>query len=60
MCLDRSAGEALARIAGRLGSKWYAVYVETPQERPEVAEDDPTPDPWDVRMMALLAELSAA
>jgi two-component system sensor histidine kinase KdpD len=24
-----------ARIAGRLGSKWYAVYVETPKERPE-------------------------
>jgi two-component system sensor histidine kinase KdpD len=24
-----------ARIAGRLGSKWYAVYVETPRERPE-------------------------
>jgi len=23
-----------ARIAGRLGSKWYAVYVETPQEKP--------------------------
>ena len=23
-----------ARIAGRLGSKWYAVYVETPGERP--------------------------
>lgn len=23
------------RIAGRLGSKWYAVYVETPRERPE-------------------------
>lgn len=23
-----------ARIAGRLGSRWYAVYVETPQERP--------------------------
>ncbi len=23
-----------ARIAGRLGSKWYAVYVETPHERP--------------------------
>lgn len=23
-----------ARIAGRLGSKWYAVYVETPPERP--------------------------
>jgi two-component system sensor histidine kinase KdpD len=24
-----------ARIAGRLGAKWYAVYVETPQERPD-------------------------
>jgi two-component system sensor histidine kinase KdpD len=24
-----------ARIAGRLGSKWYAVYVETPREKPE-------------------------
>src|SRR5437762_14318142 len=23
-----------ARIAGRLGAKWYAVYVETPQEEP--------------------------
>jgi two-component system sensor histidine kinase KdpD len=23
-----------ARIAGRLGAKWYAVYVETPQEQP--------------------------
>jgi len=34
--------------------------LETPQERPDVAEDDPTPDPWDVRMMAVLAELSPA
>lgn len=24
-----------ARIAGRLGSRWYAVYVETPKEAPE-------------------------
>lgn len=23
-----------ARIAGRLGSRWYAVYVETPREQP--------------------------
>jgi two-component system, OmpR family, sensor histidine kinase KdpD len=23
-----------ARIAGRLGSRWYAVYVETPKEKP--------------------------
>jgi two-component system sensor histidine kinase KdpD len=24
-----------ARIAGRLGSRWYAVYVETPKEKPQ-------------------------
>lgn len=24
-----------ARIAGRLGSKWFAVYVETPREKPD-------------------------
>ena len=30
-----------ARIAGRLGSKWYAVYVETPQEQPgRIKPDD--------------------
>ncbi len=30
-----------ARIAGRLGSRWYAVYVETPRERPaRIAERD--------------------
>jgi hypothetical protein len=27
-----------ARIAGRLGSRWYAVYVETPQERSDRIE----------------------
>ena len=26
-----------ARIAGRLGAKWFAVYVETPRERPDKA-----------------------
>jgi two-component system sensor histidine kinase KdpD len=30
-----------ARIAGRLGAKWYAVYVETPQECPgKIRSDD--------------------
>jgi two-component system sensor histidine kinase KdpD len=30
-----------ARIAGRLGSKWYAVYVETPREKPDrINRDD--------------------
>ena len=33
--------------------------LETPQARPDVPEDDPTPDPWDVRMIALVRELSA-
>ena len=30
-----------ARIAGPLGAKWYAVYVETPQKRPgKIRPDD--------------------
>lgn len=29
-----------ARIAGRLGAKWYAVYVETPQEEPGRIQPD--------------------
>ena len=30
-----------ARISGHLGAQWYAVYVETPQERPgRIAPDD--------------------
>lgn len=32
--------------------------LETPQERPDIAEEDPAPDPWDVRMIGLLRELS--
>ena len=33
--------------------------LETPQERPDATDDDPAPDPWDVRMVALLRELGA-
>jgi deoxyribonuclease-4 len=33
--------------------------LETPQEHPDIPEDDPTPDPWDARMIALLRELGA-
>jgi two-component system sensor histidine kinase KdpD len=29
-----------ARIAGRLGARWYAVYVETPREAPGRIEPD--------------------
>ncbi|MCA0374091.1 MAG: deoxyribonuclease IV [Gemmatimonadetes bacterium] len=34
--------------------------LETPQEREDVGEDDDTPDPWDVRAIALLTSLAAA
>ncbi len=33
--------------------------IETPQEHPDIAEDDPSPDPYDVRMMELLRSLAA-
>jgi deoxyribonuclease-4 len=34
--------------------------LETPQQHPEIADDDPTPDPYDVRMVSLLEALSPA
>ena len=40
-------------------SEGVPLILETPQERPDVPEDDPTPDPWDVRMIALLKEMGA-
>jgi two-component system sensor histidine kinase KdpD len=42
-----------ARIAGRLGSKWYAVYVETPREQPGRIE---RPDAEALRENIRLAE----
>lgn len=32
--------------------------LETPQANPDVAEDDPSPDPWDVEMVTLLRSLA--
>ena len=32
--------------------------LETPQKLMDVADDDPTPDPWDLRMMELLREMT--
>ena len=32
--------------------------LETPQEDYEIADDDPTPDPWDVKMIKLLQTLA--
>ena len=42
-----------ARIAGRLGAKWYAVYVETPQEQPDRIR---TPDADALQQNIRLAE----
>ena len=33
--------------------------LETPQQNYDIADDDPTPDPYDVRMMELLREMSS-
>jgi len=40
-------------------SEGVPLILETPQAHPEVAVDDPAPDPWDARMIALLGELGA-
>jgi len=40
-------------------SEGVPLILETPQAHPEVAVDDPAPDPWDARMVALLRELGA-
>ncbi|HEX8209629.1 MAG TPA: deoxyribonuclease IV [Longimicrobium sp.] len=35
-------------------SRDIPLILETPQENPEIADDDPAGDPWDVRMIELL------
>jgi deoxyribonuclease IV len=39
-------------------SRGVPLILETPQENPAVGDDDPSPDPWDVRMMELLRGFS--
>jgi deoxyribonuclease IV len=41
-------------------AKGVPLILETPQEHYDIAEDDDTPDPYDVRMMALLEKLSVS
>jgi deoxyribonuclease-4 len=36
-------------------AKDIPLILETPQERPDIADADPAADPWDVRMIGLLA-----
>jgi deoxyribonuclease-4 len=40
-------------------SRGVPLVLETPQLDTDVADDDPTGDPYDVRMLALLRELGA-
>ena len=35
-------------------SRGIPLILETPQENPEIADDDPAADPWDARMVELL------
>jgi deoxyribonuclease-4 len=39
-------------------SRGVPLVLETPEQFPEPARDDPTPDPWDARMIALVSELA--
>ena len=34
--------------------------LETPQQHPDIADDDATPDPWDVKMIDLLRGMASA
>ncbi len=38
-------------------SQGVPLILETPQQNYEIADDDPAPDPWDVRMMELLRSM---
>jgi deoxyribonuclease-4 len=40
-------------------SRGVPLILETPQQRLDIAQDDPSPDPWDVRMIELLRQLGA-
>jgi deoxyribonuclease-4 len=39
-------------------SRGVPLILETPQENPEIAADDDTPDPYDVRMLKILRDFS--
>ena len=52
--------EPFRRLIADRRSRGIPLILETPQLVPEVGEDDPTPDPYDVQMMALLDSLAAS
>lgn len=50
--------EAFRWLLADRRTRGIPLVVETPQQNYEVAEDDPSPDPWDEKMMRLLATLA--
>ena len=50
--------EAFGWLVRDRRAKGVPLILETPQQHPDVAEDDTTPDPWDVRSIEHLRELA--
>lgn len=55
----RIGREPFAWLLADPRSQGVPLILETPQAYPEPADDDASPDPWDVRMVELLQELGA-
>jgi deoxyribonuclease IV len=51
--------EAFGWLLADKRAKKVPLILETPQENFEIADDDPTPDPYDVKMMKLLKGMAA-
>ena len=49
--------EAFGWLLGDRRTRGVPLILETPQLNMEIGEDDPSPDPYDLQMMALLEEL---
>jgi deoxyribonuclease-4 len=49
--------EPFAALLADPRSRDIPLILETPQKNPEIDENDPAPDPWDVEMMQLLRSL---
>ncbi len=54
----RIGADAFRALVADPRSQGIPLILETPQEGMKIAEDDPTPDPYDVRMMALLTSFA--
>ena len=54
----RIGADAFRALVADPRSQGIPLILETPQQGMTIAEDDPTPDPYDVRMMALLTSFA--